>query len=354
MIFLTSMKCELKGIDIRAISTYLPANVLEMVSLNEVFGEKEVRHTILGSGIERLHVADDSQTSLDLCYEAAENLIHKDNIDRSAIDGLIMVSQTFDYLGPASSIILQDKLGLSKDIVCFDIVYGCSGYIYGIYQASLLISSGSCNNVLLLNGETNSHLIDKSDKNQIMVFGDCGSATLIGKGEGALHFHICSDGSGHRFVRNMRGGERAPILIKNGEIPLDKKGNPILTINDGTAVFDFIIHCGPQTIRTMLDYVGWDKDEVDFYALHQATKVTIDFMRKRLRIDKNKSPFNLSNYGNTSSTTIPLVITSYVHDNNIDTSTWRKVIMSAYGIGLSWGSIACDLSKTRIYEPINK
>jgi 3-oxoacyl-[acyl-carrier-protein] synthase-3 len=104
----------------------------------------------------------------------------------------------------------------------------------------------------------------------------------------------------------------------------------------------------------MLEDMNWDKDEVDFFALHQATKVTLDFVRKRLKLDKKKSPFYLQNYGNTSSTTIPLVICSYVHSECIDTSSWKKVIMSGFGIGLSWGSIACDLSNTRIYKPINQ
>ena len=144
------MKCKFEGIEIEAITTYLPPNIREMDSLIPIYGEKVVRQTVLGSGIQRLHVANDDQTSLDMCYEAAEYLFEKDQIDRSKIDGLVMISQSFDYLGPASSIILQDKLHLSKETVCFDIIYGCSGYIYGVYQAALMIASGSCKNVLLL------------------------------------------------------------------------------------------------------------------------------------------------------------------------------------------------------------
>ena len=154
------MKCKIEGIDIVAMTTYLPPKIREMDSLLPIYGEKVIRQTVLGSGIERLHVASDDQTSLDMCYEAAEHLFKKEQIDRSKIDGLVMISQTFDYLGPASSIILQDKLHLSEDTVCFDIIYGCSGYIYGIYQAAMMIASGSCKNVLLLNGETNTRLMD--------------------------------------------------------------------------------------------------------------------------------------------------------------------------------------------------
>lgn len=347
------MKYKFEGIDIEAITAYLPPNIRETNSLIPIYGEKVIRQTVLGTGIERLHVASDDQTSSDMCYEAAEYLIEKEQIDRIKIDGLVMISQTFDYLGPASSIILQDKLHLSKDTVCFDIIYGCSGYIYGIYQAAIMIASGSCNYVLLLNGETNTRLIDNSEKDQIMVFGDAASATLLSRGKGQLAFHISSDGSRHKSVVNLVNGFRTPIILRKNEIPIKSDGTPVVAINDGMAVFDFIIHEGSDSIRTMLEYMNWGKDEVDFYALHQATKVTLDFMRKRLKLDKKKSPFYLHNYGNTSSTTVPLVITSYVHGEEIDTSKWHKVIMSAYGIGLSWGSIACDLSNTRIYKPIN-
>ena len=331
------MKCKFEGIDIKAIATYLPPEIREMDSLIPIYGKKVVRQTVLGSGIERLHVADENQTSSDMCFEAAEHLFEMEQIDRSLIDGLIMISQSFDYNGPASSIILQDRLKLSQEIVCFDINSGCSGYIYGIYQAALMIASGSCNNVLLVNGETNTKLMDKSEKDQVMVFGDCASATLISKGNGELAFHILSDGSRHKAVLNLVNGFRTPILLKNNEIPLKPDGTPVAATNDGMAVFDFIIHEGSDTIKTMLEYMNWDKEDVDFYALHQATKVTLGFLRKRLKLKEEKSPFYLKNYGNTSSTTIPLVISSYSHGEKINTSNWEKVIMSGYGIGLSWG-----------------
>jgi 3-oxoacyl-[acyl-carrier-protein] synthase III len=348
------MKCKFEGVDIKAITTYLPPKIREMDSMIPIYGKKVVEQTVKGSGIERLHVADDDQTSSDMCYEAAEHLIIKEQIDRSTIDGLVMVSQTFDYNGPASSIILQDRLKLAKDTVCFDIIYGCSGYIYGVYQAAMMIASGSCINVLLVNGETNTKLMDDREKDQVMVFGDCASATFITKGEGKLAFHILSDGSRHKAVVNLVNGFRTPILLKNNEVPIKDDGKPVVALNDGMAVFDFIINDGSGTIRTMLEYMNWDKDEVDFYALHQAVRVTLNFLRKRLKLDKKKSPFYLQNYGNTSSTTIPLVLSSYVHDKQIDTSNWKKVIMCGFGIGLSWGSIACDLSKTKIYKPINQ
>jgi 3-oxoacyl-[acyl-carrier-protein] synthase-3 len=102
--------------------------------------------------------------------------------------------------------------------------------------------------------------------------------------------------------------------------------------------------------------MGWDKDDVDFYGLHQATKITIDFMRKKLKLAyPERAPFDIENYGNTGPTTVPLVLTDFPHRNNgVDSSKWHKVVLAAYGVGMSWGSVACDLSKTHLYKPINQ
>ena len=127
------MKCIFKNVEIKSIATCLPENILEMSSLKDRFGEKEVADTIKNSGIERLHEADKDETTADLCQKAAELIFEKESIDRGIIDGVVFVTQTFDYFNPATSCVLQGKLGLSKDCVCFDISYGCSGYIYGIF-----------------------------------------------------------------------------------------------------------------------------------------------------------------------------------------------------------------------------
>jgi 3-oxoacyl-[acyl-carrier-protein] synthase III len=348
------VKVKIDNVCIDAISTYLPIEIREMSDFTEKFGKEVIEHTLKGTGIERLHVASDNQTSLDMCYLAAINLLEKENIDRSEIDGLIMISQSFDYLGPASSIILQEKLGLSKETVCFDIIYGCSGYIYGIYQASLLISSGSCKKVLLLNGETNTRLMDNSEKELFMVFGDAASATLLSKGNDSLYFHIMSDGGRHNAVINYYKGFRTDILISEGIMPKKENGDYKIVDNDGTAVFDFIINDGSKSIFDILNFSNWKIDEVDFFGLHQATLVTLRFLRRRLKVSDVKAPFKSSNYGNTSSVTIPLVLTTCASEEMYKTEKWNKVVLAAYGLGLSWGSIACDLSKTRFYNPINK
>lgn len=352
------MKCILNNIAIKAISTYLPIDVLEMISLVELYGEKTVESIMKTTGVERVRIAGKEETAADMCYFAAESLMQNEQIDRNEIDGLVFISQTPDYLLPATSVVLQDRLGLSKETVCFDISYGCSGYIYGIYQASLLISSGSCKNVLVLAGDTTSKIINPKDRAQRMVFGDCGSATLVSAGVGQTGFHICSDGSGYDKVIIPAGSFRNPSTEETKKEYEDIDGNVRSKedlYNDGLAVFNFIIQNGKSSINTILDFMHWNKEEVKIYALHQATSFTVNFLVKRLKIEKDKAPINILNYGNTGPTTIPLILSDMFNVNSgIDTTSWDKIIMSAYGVGLSWGSIACDLSETKIYEPVNK
>ncbi len=343
------MKCLISNIDIKCISTCLPEGILEMSSLKERFGDKAVEDTVKGSGIERLHVAGPHETTADLCERAANNLFDATKVDRNQIDGVVFVSQTMDYFNPATSCVLQGKLGLPEECVCFDIAYGCSGYIYGLFQAASLIGSGACNNVLVLAGDTNSKMVDKNKHSSLMVFGDAGSATLVCKGDNVMGFHICTDGYNYQTVLNDRMGFRKfPENTRPDYMP-----DPAMSGDD---VFSFIVNVGPKTIKSVLDLMGWNKDEVDFYGLHQATRITVDFMRKKLKLAyPERAPFDIQNYGNTGPTTVPMVLTDWPHRaEGVDTSTWHKVVLAAYGVGLSWGSVACDLSKTLILKPINQ
>ena len=344
------MKTIINNIDIKSIATCLPKGILEMSSLKDKFGAKEVEDAIRVAGIERVHVAEVGQTASDLCFEAAELILNTEQIDRSTIDGLVFVSEHPDFHGPATSCVLQGRLGLPKDCVCFDINYGCSGYIYGIFQAATLIGSGACNKVLVLAGNTNSKTVEKDRKSSYMVFGDGGSATVVEKGTGSLGFHIMSNGYEYETVLCPKRGFRYWPDSMNQDFRLEGMEMK------GDDVFSIIISVGPKSIKEVLSLVGWDKDDVDFFGLHQATKVSLDFMGTKLKLaHPERAPFDIMNYGNTSPTTVPLVLTDWpCRAEGIDTSTWHKVILSAYGIGLSWGSIACDLSKTKIYRPINQ
>ena len=348
------MKTQINNIRISAVSSWLPENILDMESLISLYGEKDVKEIMKTTGIEHVRVATEGMTSSDMCQKAAEYLIDKEKLDKEVIDGLVFVSQTPDYLLPSTSTCLQDRLGLSKDTVCIDIRYGCSGYIYGIFQAASWIACGACKNVLVLSGDTNSMIINDNDRSLKMVMGDAGTATLVSKGDTKMGFLIHSDGSGSEKLIVPAGGFRIPISEKTSELRWDEDHNGRTMKDmymDGMAIFMFAITNVPKNINSIIEMMGWNKEDVGLYALHQANKFMVDYIGKKLKVKSNLVPVNATSYGNTGPATIPLLLSDVCSRERYDL---RKTIMSGFGVGLSWGSIACDLSQTHFYEPINK
>lgn len=348
------MKVILNNVEFKAVSSWLPTNKLEMTELGKLYGDAEVANIIKATGVERARIADADMCSSDMCQKAAEALIEKEGLDKEEIDGLVFVSQTCDWILPATSISLQDRLGLSKDIVCIDIHYGCSGFVYGLFQAATWVSTGACKNVLVLAGDTTSRMYNEHDKSLRMVFGDCGTASLVSAGTGSMGFHIQSDGSGADRLIVPAGGFRTPITEDTSKLVWDEDKNG-RTQNDlfmdGMAIFNFAVTKVHKNINSLIEYVGWTKEDVSFYALHQANEFMVNYVRKKLKVSADVAPTNCKDYGNTGPATIPFLLSDVCSRKQYDL---KKTIMCGFGVGLSWGSVAADLSKTTFYEPINK
>lgn len=332
----------------------MPEEKVELSSLGSLYGESEVKSIIKATGIERVRVAEENMTASDMCYNAAKALMEKEKINVEEIDGLVFVSQTCDYILPATSISLQHRLGLSQSTVCVDIHYGCSGYIYGLFQAAMWLSCGACKNVLVLAGDTISRLINPNDKSLRMVFGDCGTATLIGKGNKRMGVNINSDGSGADRLIVPAGGGRTPVSEKTGVLTWDEDKNGRSQNDlfmDGMAIFNFAITKVHKNINRLIEQMQWEKEDIGLYALHQANNFMVGYIRKKLKIKENLVPLNAQNWGNTGPATIPLLLSDVCSRKTFNLD---KVIMSGFGVGLSWGSVATSLEGTRFYEPINK
>lgn len=348
------MKVVLNKVDIRAVTSWLPERCLEMASLSTIYGESEVASIIKATGVERTRIADTDICSSDMCQAAAESLIEKEGIDKGEIDGLVFVSQTPDWILPVTAVALQHRLGLSKETVCIDVHYGCSGYIYGIYQAALWINTNSCKKVLVLAGDTTSRLINPNDKSLRMVFGDCGTATLVSSGHSQMGFYIQSDGSGADRLIVPAGGFRLPMSEETSVLEWDKDKNG-RTKNDlfmdGMGIFNFAISKVHKNINSLIEQMNWAKEDVGFYALHQANEFMVNYVRKKMKITADIAPVNCRNYGNTGPATIPLLLSDVCSCRQFNL---QKTIMSGFGVGLSWGSIAADISGTKFYQPINQ
>lgn len=348
------MKIKIKDLSIKSISSCVPKDILDLNSIGisdkDNVSNKKVIDT---TGISSVRISNNSTTTSDLCFKSALELLKVTGVDPKEIDGLIFVSQTGDFLMPQTSHILQDRLGLKINTICFDLPIGCNGYVYGLFQASILIQSNSCEKVLVLCGDTTTKLINEKDKSLKMVFGDGGSATLLEKGEDELSFIIYSDGERHKDLIIPSGGCRKPYKESNDELIIDKDGNSRTESDlfmDGMAIFNFAMKRVPAIIEEMLSFVSWKKDEVELYAFHQANKFMIDYLRKKVRVELDKMPVVVDGFGNTGPATIPILITETLNNDNI--SNYKKVILCGFGVGLSWGAVSCDLSKTKIIKTL--
>ena len=315
--------------------------------------KKEQDLLIKTTGIEERRIAEKGVTTSDLCYEAAKKLIDKLEWNKNEIEIVIFVSQSRDYFLPATSIILQNRLGLPNTTIALDIGLGCSGYVYGLSVIASLMSHSKIKKGLLLSGDISSFSVNPKDKSTYPLFGDGGSATAIEYDEGAneMTFNLQSDGSGADAIIIPDGGLRNP-LNEDSYIEKEYEGGIHRTKRnlwlDGLAVFNFSITKVPFQIKQLLESLNQEANEIDYFVFHQANKLIIETIRKKLKIDAEKTPYSLHEFGNTSSASIPLTLVtglSNTHKENL------KVVLCGFGVGLSWGTATVDLDHVQ-YLPL--
>ena len=346
------MKVEFENLQIRAVRSVLPHQAENLHGLAGLYGKEVVNKIIRTTGIRQVRKAQHSITASDLCYSAARLLFERSGIGPDEIDGLVFVSQTRDHLLPQSSSALQFRLGLPEETICFDLPVGCSGYIYGLYQAALLLSSGSCKKVLVLAGDTTTRIVNELDRASRMVFGDGGSATLMEVGENKMYFNIQNDGSGVSKLIVPAGGFRIPhstetVLVEPAEDGNKRSKNDLFM--DGMGIFEFANSRVPKLIKDSLLDCSWAKEEVELYLFHQANEFIVNLMRRRLGLTSTQVPFEAGSYGNTGPASIPLLLGS-LETKSINTLNKDKIVLSGFGVGLSWASCLTSLHKTIIYK----
>ena len=338
------------NIGIKAISACVPKEIRYNKDLTYLIPPEEIDKVVNSVGIEERRYADSETCASDLCEKAARELLDKSN----SIDALIFVSQTSDYHQPATAPLLQHKLGIPDTCLSFDINLACSGYVYGLATAFSFAQQPSIRNVLLLVGETMSKTVSQHDKVSTPLFGDAGTATLIGKGNfGESVFSLHSDGAGSDVIKMQYGGYRYPSSPEGFIEHTDEEGN-IRTgeqfYMNGLDVFNFGMKVEPRDIKDLMTEADINKDELDLLIYHQANRFMTDFFSKKLKISPDKTPYSLKKFGNTSSASIPLTISSELAEGNYPER--KRTILTGFGAGLSWGSVFLDLSQTFIYPVI--
>lgn len=342
-----------RNVGIKAMAACVPKKVMRNEDLKNLMTEEEIAKAINSIGIRERRYAEVDVCSSDLCQEAANRLFEDNNIDKSEIDALIFVSQTPDYHQPATSPLLQHKLGLPTSTLCFDVNLACSGFVYGLSIAYAYASMNGIRNVLLLVGETMSKTVSQHDKVSTPLFGDAGTATLVCKGDfPEAVFSLHSDGAGNDIIKMPYGGYRNPSSVESLETVEDSEGNLRNGEQfkmDGMDVFNFGMRVEPKDIKNLLKECGMTIDDVDLLIYHQANRFMTDFFSKKLKIPTDKTPYCIEKYGNTSSASIPLTIVSELDEHYPNR---QKVIISGFGAGLSWASAIIDLTSCNISKLI--
>ncbi len=339
------------NVAITALAACVPRNISRNSESNIFTDESERQKVIASIGINEKRYVDPGVTASDMCYAAAERLLTEMKVDRSEIDALVFLSQTSDYITPATAPSLQARLGLSNSVACFDINLACSGYVYGLSICFAYASIPGIRKVLFLNGETFSKVVSDKDKVNFPLYGDAGTATLIESGQEnkTAFFDLYSDGSGKDAVMIKGGGARMPS-DKDTVMLREREDNNFRTEHhiymNGIDVFNFALLRVPQAVREMLKKTNLDADSVNYFFFHQANKFMTDFIAKKLKIPLEKVPYCLDKFGNTSSSSIPLTIVS----EGTSLADLSNVMLVGFGGGLSWGTACLDLSESYIIE----
>jgi len=346
---------EFKNTGISGMAAAVPSNTIDNYAYTQYFDAESVREVVDKVGIKERRFADDKTCASDLCYAAAEKLLKDMNIDRSEIDLLVFVSQTPDYKMPATSIILQNRLGLPNSTIAFDINMGCSGFIYGLSVVYSYMQQKGFRKALLLDGETRSKVYSAKDRNTAFLFGDAGVAALIEKDEkyGESIFSLNSDGSRSDLIIIHGGGYRNPsstetlkekVIDEHGNIRSDEQA-----YMNGPDVFNFLIREVPKDVKNTLEYAEIDRESIDYFVFHQANNYINGYLGKKLKLDKAKVPMSIEKFGNTSSVSIPLTIVSELKDK-IDRNT--KTLLCGFGVGLSWATAVVNLNDCYIGDMV--
>lgn len=330
------------NVRISGISAAVPRQKDDISSLDMFDTEAASRFTA-STGIASRRRAGDGVCSSDLCTAAASKLMDELGWSGDDISALVFVSQTPDYTLPATSAVIQSRLGLGKDCYALDISLGCSGWVYGMSVISSMLSlAGGGGKALLLCGDTILKFCSRKDKSTYPLFGDAGSATALEYREGTspIVFGMNTDGNGYKAIFIRDGGYRHPVRPESFEER--EKGEGIVSNDlslelDGMDVFAFGINKAPESVNGLTEHFSIDRESVDYFIFHQANMFMNEKIRKKLKLPPEKVPYSMDEFGNTSCASIPLTMVSRIGGDLEKRSLSH--IACGFGVGLSWGSV---------------
>lgn len=335
------------GIELKGLAAAVPSKV-EHNRDYERLNSSELDLLIKTTGVKSRRVAPKGLATSDLCFKAANELVEKLTWERSSIDLLVFVSQSRDYYLPSTSAVLQQKLGLSKTCMTFDIGLGCSGFVYGLSIISSMLKGSGFKRALLLAGDISSATCAYEDKSTYPLFGDGGVAAAI-ENSGAetnWSFDLNTDGSGYKAIIIPDGGIRNLVTedsFKKEKVSEGIERSRLNVALNGIDVFNFSISVIPKSILDFCEQAKTSANSYDYFLMHQANMLMNETIRKKTGFDAGKVPYSLNAFGNTSSASIGLTMVTELKEQL--RSKKLNLLLSGFGVGLSWGNASIVTDK---------
>lgn len=328
---------EFQGIKITALAAAVPDHYQNILDYADKFPEGEIQKFCESTGIwGRYNSAGIGTTTADLCVAAANSIFKQMDIDKSTIDGLILITQTPDYFIPPTSCVIQYRLGLDQCGLVYDSNIGCTAFPFGIQMACANIEAG-CKKVLLLAGDSNPERGEDSTKDGLL-FGDSGVAILLEKTNQEvppIRIGIQTIGKGYKSLIAPYGMTRHPLWRlcqeRGSEIGMWYNNS---TIMQGPDVFTFSIKDAPKTAKEFFAYFDCKAEDFDLVSIHQANQMIVENVAKRIKAPKEKVQISLDRYANTRGASTALNICDYVERRNIHSGI-KNIFNLAFGIGLN-------------------
>jgi 3-oxoacyl-[acyl-carrier-protein] synthase-3 len=324
---------------VRAISVYLPEKILDNPELVRQFGTWTESKIFAKTGVSRRHVVEGELVS-DLAASAGKALFEERGIRPEEVDFLLLCTECPDHFLPSTACIVQDRLGLRKSSGALDYNLGCSGYVYGLALAKGLIAGDMARKVLLITADTITRTIHPKDKSTRAIFGDAAAATLLEASdtEGVGKFSLGTDGSGAGKLTIPAGAWARPSSPETRVETTNRWGNvrtPENLYMDGPEVLKFTMDAAPSCFHEILELNGVTLSDVQLVILHQASRMLLERVRDALQIPEEKFVIDIENYGNTTSSTIPLALYNMEREGRLRKGD--RVMVMGFGVGFSWG-----------------
>lgn len=286
-------------------------------------------------GIKSRHLLSPDENPLDMAKRAAEKALAKSGLKADELDWLVFVTQNPDFKLPQSSSLLCDAIQAKESIASFDISLACSGYVYALSIATAFAAANGLGPGMIITCDPYSRSMRRSEKSVVAVFGDAATATVLRPG-GPFKIGIGefgTDGSGGMGLSVLDGGSRHPnISIDAEEMSLDPERSGITM--DGRAILDFMQKRVPSAVSNCLAKNGISELDVDKFVFHQASDYMLKLLTRRMKLPEDKVPIELSDVGNTVSSSIPIVLERLIDRNELG----DKIMVCGFGVGLSWAA----------------